>query len=132
MIGSAVYEFNWRRAARRFVEHNRDALAAHPLWLFASGPVGSDRVDKDGNDVLEGAAPKQFRIYAEQLRPRGMQVFRGAYDHEQLRGADRLLTWMPAIRDLMPEGDFREWDVIEAWATSIADALGASAADRTG
>jgi hypothetical protein len=30
----------------------------------------------------------------------------------------------------MPQGDFREWDVIDTWAMSIADALGAPAGGR--
>lgn len=123
IVGSAVYEFNWRKAARRFVKRNVDELAAHPVWLFASGPVGTEQVDKDGHDVLEAAAPKQFTTYADLLHPRGTQVFRGAYQHDQLRGPDRVFAWMPAIRDILPEGDFREWPVIEAWAASVADAL---------
>lgn len=123
VVGSATYEFSWRKDARRFVQRHAAGLAARPTWLFSSGPLGVEEVDKDGNDVLEGAEPKQFAEYAELLHPRGMRVFRGAFDHEQVRGADRIIAWMPAIRDILPQGDFREWDVIEAWATSIADEL---------
>lgn len=123
VVGSAVYEFNWRRSARKFVTQNAEVLAAKPTWLFSSGPVGTEKVDKDGKDVLTGAEPKQFGEYEDLLHPRAKQVFRGAYHHEKLRGADRIIVWMPAIRDLMPEGDFREWDVIDEWAESIADEL---------
>ena len=128
VIGSAVYEFNWRKDARKLVERDADELAAHSTWLFASGPVGTETVDKDGHDVLKGAEPKQFAKYEELIHPRGTQVFRGAYQHDRLRGGDRIIAWMPAIRDILPEGDFREWDAVEAWATSIADELGATAA----
>lgn len=123
VVGSATYEFNWRKEARKFVTRNEAELAAHPLWLFSSGPLGTEQVDKDGKDVLEGARPKQFDEYADTLHPRGMQVFRGAYDADKIRGADRIIAWMPAIRDILPSGDFREWDVIEAWAASIAESL---------
>ncbi|CAM5394410.1 flavodoxin domain-containing protein [Leifsonia shinshuensis] len=123
IVGSATYEFNWRKAARRFVRRNVDELAAHPVWLFSSGPVGTEQVDKNGQDVLKAAEPKQFSTYADLLHPRGMQVFRGAFDHEKLRGSDRLFAWMPAIRDILPQGDFREWPAIESWAASIADEL---------
>ena len=128
IVGSATYEFNWRKAARRFVKRNAEELAAKPTWLFASGPVGSEEVDKDGNDVLKGAEPKQFAQYEELIHPRGTQVFRGAYDHDKIRGADRLIVWMPAIRDIMPEGDYREWDAIDAWASTIASELAAASA----
>ncbi|SFN55008.1 flavodoxin domain-containing protein [Mycetocola miduiensis] len=120
VIGSATYEFNWRKDARKLVERNVDALAAHPVWLFSSGPVGTEKVDNEGKDVLKGAEPKQFHEYEELVHPRGMQVFRGAYDHDKLRGADRIIAWMPAIRDIMPQGDFRDWDAIDAWSSSIA------------
>ena len=128
VVGSATYEFNWRRSARKFVERNAEVLAAKPTWLFASGPVGTETVDKEGNDVLKGAEPKQFTEYEDLVHPRGKQVFRGAYHHDKIRGADRIITWMPAIRDIMPEGDFREWDAIDAWAGSIADELVGSTA----
>ena len=124
VIGSATYEFNWRKDARKFVKRNADVLATKPTWLFSSGPLGTEKVDKDGKDVLEGAAPKQFSEYSSLLHPRGTQVFRGAYHHDKIRGGDRVIAWMPAIRDIMPEGDFREWDVIDAWADSIAAELG--------
>lgn len=32
---------------------------------------------------------------------------------------------MPAIRDILPDGDFRDWDAIDAWADAIAGELGA-------
>lgn len=128
VIGSATYEFNWRKTARKFVERNADELAAKPTWLFASGPVGPEKVDEEGKDVLKGAEPRQFEKYEELIHPRGTQVFLGAYDHDKIRGADRIITWMPAIRDILPQGDFREWDVIEAWASDIADGLQASPA----
>ena len=128
MVGSATYEFNWRKDARRFVKRNAAELAAHPVWLFSSGPLGTEEVDKDGEDVLKGAEPKQFADYEDRLHPRGTQVFRGAYDHDKVRGADRIIAWMPAIRDILPQGDFREWDVIDTWAAEIADALAPTAA----
>jgi menaquinone-dependent protoporphyrinogen oxidase len=33
---------------------------------------------------------------------------------------------MPAARDALPSGDFRDWPAIDAWADEIADALGAA------
>ena len=86
VVGSAAYAFNWRKDARKFVTRNAEVLAAHPVWLFSSGPLGTETVDKDGNDVLEGAEPKQFAEYEDLIYPRGRQVFRGAYHHDQIRG----------------------------------------------
>lgn len=130
VVGSATYAFDWRKGARKFVERNAEELAAHPTWLFSSGPLGTETVDKEGKDVLEEAEPRQFAEFADLVHPRGTRVFRGAYHHDKIRGADRMVVWMPAIRDIMPEGDFREWEVIDAWADTVADELGAAARSR--
>ena len=127
VVGSAAYMFNWLKDARKFVKRNAELLAAKPTWLFSSGPVGTETVDKDGNDVLAGAEPKQFAEYEELLHPRGKQVFFGAFHPDQVHGVDRVVAWMPAIKDVMPEGDFRDWDAIDAWSRSIAQELGAEA-----
>jgi menaquinone-dependent protoporphyrinogen oxidase len=38
---------------------------------------------------------------------------------------------MPAARDALPKGDFRDWPVIDAWADEIALALGAPGSTPT-
>lgn len=121
VVGSAAYMFRWRKDARQFVRRNVDVLATRPVWLFSSGPVGTDRVDAKGNDVLAGAIPKEFAEYETAISPRGTQVFFGAFQLEKLRGVDRMAKWAPAAA--MPVGDFRDWDAIEAWAGRIADDL---------
>ncbi|GGI43905.1 menaquinone-dependent protoporphyrinogen oxidase [Agromyces flavus] len=123
IVGSAVYEFSWRKAARKFVEDNAEVLASKPTWLFASGPLGAEEKAKEGNDALTDSAPKQFAKYEELVHPRGTTVFRGAYDHDKVNRGDRFVAWLPGVRDLMDEGDFREWDVIDAWASGIAEEL---------
>ncbi|MBM7505164.1 flavodoxin domain-containing protein [Agromyces aurantiacus] len=122
VVGAATYMFNWRKEARRFVRHNHELLASRPTWLFASGPLGTSRIDKEGNDVLAGAQPRQFADYEEELHPRGTMVFFGALDIDGLRGSDRILSWMPE-NDALPEGDFRDWDAIDAWADAVAAEL---------
>ncbi len=37
--------------------------------------------------------------------------------------AERLVARIPAIREALPAGDFRDWPVIEAWARKIAREL---------
>jgi menaquinone-dependent protoporphyrinogen oxidase len=37
--------------------------------------------------------------------------------------AERLVSLMPAARDALPTGDFRDWPAIDAWADGIADDL---------
>jgi menaquinone-dependent protoporphyrinogen oxidase len=36
---------------------------------------------------------------------------------------ERLVRLVPAAKEALPAGDFREWDAIEAWARTIAREL---------
>lgn len=127
VVGSAAYIGKWRKDARQFVQRNTEELGAHPVWLFSSGPVGTDTVDAEGRDVLTEAAPKEFAEFDDLIHPRGRQVFFGAFHPDKIRGGDRLATWLPAVKNLLPAGDFRDWDAIDAWADSVATELGAGA-----
>lgn len=126
VVGSAAYMGKWRKAARNFMERNTGVLASKPTWLFSSGPLGTERIDRDGNDVLVAAEPKQFEEYESRIHPRGRMVFFGALDVDQLRGPDRIVSWMPA-NDALPEGDFRDWHAIDSWADHVAADLRSSA-----
>lgn len=128
VIGSAAYMSNWMKEATAFVRRNRDLLASRPLWLFSSGPVGTETVDAKGQDVLKAAEPREFAEFAGALHPRDERVFFGAYDPdaEPVGLMERLgapFLRMPSVRDALPAGDFRDWPAIEAWAEGIAREL---------
>lgn len=125
VLGSAAYMFHWLKEARRFASKHRDALAERPVWLFSSGPLGTDLVDEDGNDIFEASRPKEFDELTEVLAPRGEKVFFGAWDPEApaVGMAERMMRFMPAAKNALPAGDFRDWDAIDAWAAEIASDL---------
>ena len=123
VIGGGAYMGSWRKDATRFVRKHRDLLASRPVWLFSSGPLGTKLRDDQGRDVLVQAEPKQFAEYEALIKPRGMRVFFGALDMARLRGRDRMVRLIPAVEDVMPAGDFRDWPAIEAWAEGIAREL---------
>jgi len=125
IIGSAVYMFHWDKAAKQFVSRNRAVLASRPVWLFSSGPVGTKTTNDKGQDVLEASKPKEFDELRESVKPRDHRVFFGGIDGTRLTGtigfAYRMARRSQSARESMPEGDFRDWKEIEAWANSIAD-----------
>jgi menaquinone-dependent protoporphyrinogen oxidase len=125
VIGSSAYMGRWEKQAAAFVRSHADILASHPVWLFSSGPIGTETVDKQGRDVLETARPKEFDEFTALIRPRDTEVFFGAYDplRKNATLAERLVMKMPAIAEAMPAGDFRDWPAIEAWAEKIAREL---------
>jgi menaquinone-dependent protoporphyrinogen oxidase len=125
VIGSAAYIGQWLKPATDFVRRNRDALGARPLWLFSSGPLGTAATDPKGRDALEASEPKQFAEFRTLLQPRGARVFFGGLDPSRLGGGERMVRATPVGRQLLPEGDFRDWPAIEGWAGEIARELDA-------
>ena len=125
VIGGAAYMFHWLKDATAFVKRHRATLAGRPVWLFSSGPLGTDRVDKEGRNVLETGRPKEFEAFTAMLRPRGERVFFGAWDPTAppIGVGEHLMRLAPAAKDALPAGDFRDWPAIDAWAAEIAVAL---------
>jgi menaquinone-dependent protoporphyrinogen oxidase len=126
VIGSAAYMFHWQKDAVAFVRRNREVLAGRPVWLFSSGPLGTEATDAQGRDVRETAVPREIPEFEAAIAPREHHVFFGALDRSSLGLAESLVFAMPAARKAIPEGDFRDWREIEAWAQGIATALTAT------
>ncbi len=127
VIGSAVYMNHWLKEAKQFMSKNSALLASRPVWLFSSGPVGTESKDSKGRDLVEVSGPKELDELRALVKPRDHKVFFGAFDGTRLTGAIgfgyRLALKSKAAREAMPEGDFRDWKEIEAWAISIGRAL---------
>jgi menaquinone-dependent protoporphyrinogen oxidase len=132
VVGAAAYMFHWLKDATRFVKRHHRLLAERPVWLFSSGPLGTDLVDEDGRDVLDATRPKEFDELRDLVHPRAERVFFGAWDPDAppIGLGERLVRHMPAAPDI-PPGDFRDWEAIEAWAAGIAHELLAAEAAAT-
>ncbi len=122
VIGGAAYMFHWLRDATAFVKRHRAILAGRPVWLFSSGPLGTEPVDEKGQDVLVTTIPKEFPELRALVKPRAEQVFFGAWDpaYPAVGLTEQLVRRMPAMNDALPAGDFRDWPAIDAWADTIA------------
>jgi menaquinone-dependent protoporphyrinogen oxidase len=120
VIGGAAYMGKWLDEVTSYIRAHRDLLATRPTWLFASGPVGEELVDKHGADVL--APPPFLAEAARDLGARGTRVFFGRWDPDDppIGVAERLFRLLPVSRDVLPVGDFRDWPAIERWAHDIA------------
>jgi menaquinone-dependent protoporphyrinogen oxidase len=111
VLGSAVYMGQWMKPARELAERSAAALAARPVWLFSSGPVGEP--PKPADD------PVDVTKMLQSTKARDHQIFVGKLVKKHLSFPDRAMA--SAIR--AAEGDFRNWDEIRDWATGIADTL---------
>jgi menaquinone-dependent protoporphyrinogen oxidase len=125
IIGSAAYYFHWMKPATNFVQRNSRALAGRPVWLFSSGPLGTRETDDQGRDLREYLEPKEIAAFRTIVQPREHRVFFGAMDSTRLGFTHRLIHKLPANRDnaMFPQGDFRNWPEIDAWANTIVESL---------
>ncbi len=123
VIGSAMYFGKWMKDAVLFVRHNQQTLATKPVWLFSSGPLGSETTDAEGHDLRDAAEPKELDELFEAVHPRDHRVFFGALDSDKLGFAERVIHALPAGKELLRDGDFRDWDEIESWADGISHDL---------
>ena len=119
VLGSAVYIGQWRKQAAAFLKANEKALADRAVWLFSSGPTGQG----DPLALTQGwRFPAGLQPVADRIQPRDIALFHGSADPKKMNLIER---WM--IKNVKaPLGDFRDWEAITAWATSIADALKSS------
>ncbi len=113
VLGSAVYVGRLSAALRELVDRQAGQLAARPVWLFWSGPVGNQPVP------TEAASPDDVRSIAQRLEVRDVKCFPGRLDRSELGIAERALVAMIDAE----QGDFRDLEEIQEWAASIADAL---------
>ena len=116
VIGSAVYVGRWLDPARSLVEDNAGALADAPVWLFSSGPLGPP------DDLKPEGDPVDVAGLMEKTGAAGHRVFAGRLDRGLLSFGEKAVV--VAVR--APEGDFRDWDAIDAFAGEIAAALTAA------
>jgi menaquinone-dependent protoporphyrinogen oxidase len=111
ILGSAVYAGHWVASAKELAELVAAASPPIPTWLFSSGPVGDPpKPDETPVDVAAVAGATSARDH---------RVFSGKIDKSKLSFGEKAI--LVAVR--APEGDFRDWDEIEAWAEEIAEKL---------
>jgi menaquinone-dependent protoporphyrinogen oxidase len=109
VLGSALYAAHWQRDANRFVARNLEGLRAIPVWLFSSGPLDAWQASLNlpmtthASEVMRDIVAREHRTFGGRL------------------AADADID--PQVLATHVIGDFRDWDVIRAWARSIAAAL---------
>ena len=120
VLGSAVYMKRWRGDAKHFLRKHRDALGGMPFWVFSSGPFGEQAVNPSAED-LKWQEPAKVMARAEDLGVREHVVFGGRLPLEPHGFIENAM-----VRNTPSENrDARDWTRIRAWASGIAQSLGA-------
>jgi menaquinone-dependent protoporphyrinogen oxidase len=136
VVGSAIYMGSWLKEGIDFIKRNEITLAELPLWLFSSGPLPGPSRERGpvGDPLAEAFGPeegpgsggrKKIIEVTAATHPRDHRVFLGAFDPSDPPKvtSERLVRMLPAVKNALPAGDFRDWDAIEAWAHEIVATL---------
>lgn len=111
VLRSAVYPGDWLKPGIDRVEKEVVGFASRPVVLIASGSIDDPpKPEEEPVDVAEIKARTNARDHV---------LVAGKFDKSKLGFAERAIV----IAFRAPFEDFRDWDEIRQWATSIADAL---------
>lgn len=115
VLGSSIYMGRWLADARKLA----DQIATHPprpVWLFSSGPIG--------DPAKPAEEPAEIGDLVNTTHARDHRLFAGRLDRHQLGFGEKAVVTTLRV----PDGDFRDWDAIDTWATQIAAELSRAAA----
>jgi menaquinone-dependent protoporphyrinogen oxidase len=110
VIGSAIYMGKWMSEAVDFVKKNREALSRVPVAYFIVCMTMSRPTEEKRAQALSYMDPVLKE--APEIKPVAIGTFAGAMHYDNL-------SWL--YKKIMkskgsPEGDFRDWQAIRAWA----------------
>jgi len=117
VVGSAIYMGNWMSEAVKFVESHRDALSRVPVAYFTVCLTLKDDTDENRRTVAAYLDPVLEKV--PEVEPVTVGLFAGALDYSKLSFLYRTI----AKKMSGPEGDFRDWEAINAWAGQVHDRL---------
>ena len=110
VIGSAIYMGKWMSEAVDFLKNNRDILRQVPVAYFLVCMTLSRPTEKNRAEVLSYMDPILKAV--PEIKPVGIGTFAGAMDYSNLSWLNKKILKSKGT----PEGDFRDWSAIRAWA----------------
>ena len=110
VVGSAIYRGRWMSEAVDFVKKNKDTLRQVPVAYFLVCMTLSRPTEKNRIQVLSYMEPVLAAV--PEIKPVALGTFAGALDYSNLSWPDKKILKYKGT----PEGDFRDFEAIHAWA----------------
>lgn len=118
VVGSAIYMGQWMSEAADFLAAHQDTLRKIPVACFTVCLTLKDDTEENRRTVAAYLDPVRERV--PQVRPVDVGLFAGRLQGDNLSALYRLIV---KAMDL-PEGDYRNWTAIQAWAQKLPRLLG--------
>ncbi|MBA4417916.1 MAG: flavodoxin [Syntrophus sp. (in: bacteria)] len=110
IIGSAIYMGKWMSEAVDFVKENKDILCKVPVAYFLVGMTLARPTEENRAKALSYMDPILKAV--PEIKPVGIGTFAGTMDYNNLSWINKKILKSKGT----PEGDFRDWNEIRAWA----------------
>lgn len=117
VIGSAVRSRSWWSDAIEFVERNKGELGRKPVAYFLTCLALYQETDSSRQTARSYMDPVLQTVPS--VKPVEMGFFAGALDYSKLNLMYRTVMKSKMKKRGVPEGDFRNWDAIRAWAEDL-------------
>jgi menaquinone-dependent protoporphyrinogen oxidase len=114
IVGSAIRGGKWLPSAVQFIEQHQDALKRIPVAYFVVCLTMRDDTEENRRKVIAYLDPVR-----KVFQPLDIGLFAGELEYEKFPLPTRLMVKLSG----KPCGDFRNWDAIRAWASSLRPAL---------
>ncbi|NOR83874.1 MAG: flavodoxin [Ardenticatenales bacterium] len=118
VVGSAIYMGRWMSEAADLLEAHREALSKIRVACFTVCLTLKDDTEENRRTVSAYLDPVRERV--PQVRPVDVGLFAGKLQGDNLSALYRLIV---KAMDF-PEGDYRDWTSIRAWAQKLPRLLG--------
>ncbi|PKQ16533.1 MAG: hypothetical protein CVT67_03815 [Actinobacteria bacterium HGW-Actinobacteria-7] len=116
IVGSGIRMSQWHEPARAWVAQNAEQLQQIPVAFYtvnltmAKEPERAPEVRAWTDPVIESSG----------VSPLDIGLFAGWNEPKEFSFIER--TVLKALK--APQGDFRDWDAIDAWAETVSEKMG--------
>lgn len=110
VVGSAIYMGKWMAEARDFVKENRDLLSRVPVAYFLVCITMARAIENKREIALSYLDPVLEAV--PEVKPLSIGTFAGRLDYSKVSWLNKKILKAKGA----PEGDFRDWKSIRAWA----------------
>jgi menaquinone-dependent protoporphyrinogen oxidase len=117
VVGSAVRSASWWPEALSFVSQHEKTLAQMPVAYFLTCLALYNDTPEDRKRAL-GCFDPVLKA-SPGVKPVDMGCFAGALDYSKMGFVYRTVMKSKMKDKGVPEGDFRDWAAIKAWAESV-------------
>lgn len=107
VIGAPVMRFRLLPPARKFVKRNKEALRKIPLAYFSLGFTMMQDTPENRDKMI-----RKLKVVTKHVEPVDVGLFGGKYKKPE-----------KGLKLPFPEGDWRDWEKINAWAEGLVDKL---------